>query len=288
MSYSLDIQKYNLDEILVLFDLYDSNITLENLKSAKKKVLKMHPDKSKLPSEYFLFYKKAFDVIVEFYDDKNKMGQEVNEENTEYNGNIDDIQKAKMKLNLSNIKEKDFGKIFNDLYEKNMITPKKNENEWFKDEKSMYLNDNIDYIKREQKRNTGQIIKHKDIQMINSSRGTDIYDDFQGQNSYFTCDASSKLQYEDLRKVHRNETIFPVDVKDFDNMKIYNSQEKLKKARDEEDLIPKEYIESKEIFDYQEKLSRKAISEKDFRSKLKNMEYNEKNKSVLSYFLRLE
>ena len=38
-------------------------MTLEQLKVAKKKVLMIHPDKSKLPAEYFLFYKKAFDKL---------------------------------------------------------------------------------------------------------------------------------------------------------------------------------------------------------------------------------
>ena len=54
----LDINNYGYLELLTLFGLghdYDE----KDLKDAKKIVLKMHPDKSKLGPEYFLFFSKA-------------------------------------------------------------------------------------------------------------------------------------------------------------------------------------------------------------------------------------
>ena len=51
----LDINNYNLDDILNLFKI-PSNFTESHLKMAKQIVLKTHPDKSGLSSEYFLFY----------------------------------------------------------------------------------------------------------------------------------------------------------------------------------------------------------------------------------------
>jgi hypothetical protein len=62
---------YSLKDLLALFHT-DYNINLEDLKRAKKQVLMTHPDKSKLPAEYFLFYKKAFDIVVNFYNNQNK------------------------------------------------------------------------------------------------------------------------------------------------------------------------------------------------------------------------
>ena len=54
----LNVENYNLNEILELFKLdYDFNSS--DLKKAKRVVLMTHPDKSKLPKEYFLFYTKA-------------------------------------------------------------------------------------------------------------------------------------------------------------------------------------------------------------------------------------
>ena len=63
-----------------LLDLNSSQtVTVEHLKRAKKKVLMMHPDKSRLPKEYFLFYKKAFDIIYRLYDDVHKVSKPVEE-----------------------------------------------------------------------------------------------------------------------------------------------------------------------------------------------------------------
>ena len=62
-THNLDIQSYSFYDIIELFDLSPDNVSLEDLKRAKKRVLMLHPDKSKLPKEYFLFYKKAFIFI---------------------------------------------------------------------------------------------------------------------------------------------------------------------------------------------------------------------------------
>ena len=54
-SMDLDINNYELTDILNLFKLpvmFDD----KHLKQAKVTVLHMHPDKSKLPKEYFLFF----------------------------------------------------------------------------------------------------------------------------------------------------------------------------------------------------------------------------------------
>ena len=53
-GHNLDINMYSFKEILELFDL-DYNMNLEDLKRAKKKLVQIHPDKSNLPNEYFIF-----------------------------------------------------------------------------------------------------------------------------------------------------------------------------------------------------------------------------------------
>jgi hypothetical protein len=90
---------YSLDEVLGLFDL-KYNITVDDLKRAKKKVLMLHPDKSKLSSEYFLFYKKAFDIIVQFYENQNKQNKAV--ENVEYKPLHGELNKTKYILRSFN------------------------------------------------------------------------------------------------------------------------------------------------------------------------------------------
>ena len=105
----LDINNYSLEDILKLFDInYDFNHT--TLRHVKKSVLMLHPDKSKLDKEYFLFFSKAYDVLVKILEfrSQQKRSEEVNisyetldscEENEEI------INKIK--------KHKNFNKIFN-------------------------------------------------------------------------------------------------------------------------------------------------------------------------------
>jgi hypothetical protein len=67
----LDINNYNLHDILSLFRI-PINFNEEDLKSAKQVVLKTHPDKSKLPSEYFLFYSKAYKMLYSVWEFKKR------------------------------------------------------------------------------------------------------------------------------------------------------------------------------------------------------------------------
>ena len=65
-SLDLNIDNYNLPDILALFNL-PTLFNEDDLKRAKLAVLKTHPDKSKLPKEYFLFFTKAYRIIHQIY-----------------------------------------------------------------------------------------------------------------------------------------------------------------------------------------------------------------------------
>ena len=65
-TYDLDITKYSFEEILGIFHL-SATMSLSDLKRARKRVLMTHPDKSNLPPDYYIFYKKAFDIVVAYY-----------------------------------------------------------------------------------------------------------------------------------------------------------------------------------------------------------------------------
>jgi hypothetical protein len=80
-SHNLVIENYSLDELLELFDLKSYQLNVNDIKKAKHRVLMLHPDKSRLPAEYFLFYKKAFDVVVQFYENQNRQSPTSSERN---------------------------------------------------------------------------------------------------------------------------------------------------------------------------------------------------------------
>jgi hypothetical protein len=65
-SLDLDIDNYNLPDILALFNL-PTLFNEDDLRRAKLAVLKTHPDKSKLPKEYFLFFTKAYRIVHQIY-----------------------------------------------------------------------------------------------------------------------------------------------------------------------------------------------------------------------------
>lgn len=65
-SLDLNIDNYNLPDILALFNL-PTLFNEEDLKRARVAVLKTHPDKCQLPKEYFLFFTKAYRIIHQIY-----------------------------------------------------------------------------------------------------------------------------------------------------------------------------------------------------------------------------
>lgn len=86
----LNIEKYSIKDILHLFNFESGTLTKDDLKKAKKIVLKIHPDKSRLDPKYFLFFMKAYNHIEELY-----KGQRLQEktlrcllQNYQYNGNV--------------------------------------------------------------------------------------------------------------------------------------------------------------------------------------------------------
>ena len=58
----LNIDNYNLKDILKLFSISEE-FTEKDMKEAKKIVLQIHPDKSKLDAKYFYFFSKAYKII---------------------------------------------------------------------------------------------------------------------------------------------------------------------------------------------------------------------------------
>ena len=136
MNHNLDISTYSLAELFGLFDMTYETMNLENMKRAKNQVMMLHPDKSRLNPDYFLFYKKAFDTIMHYYNERNRQNQCVPSENPEY--------KPEMKTQKLHTIEDDvnFHRKFNELFEKNMVSaPDTKRNEWFKDEKPIYDNE---------------------------------------------------------------------------------------------------------------------------------------------------
>jgi len=67
----LDINNYDLPDILRLFKL-PADFTPAELKQARSRVLALHPDKSSLDSQYFVFFSKAYAMLQTVHEFKTK------------------------------------------------------------------------------------------------------------------------------------------------------------------------------------------------------------------------
>jgi len=229
----LDINNYELNDLLELFNLktiYD----LEDLKTAKKIVLKMHPDKSKLLPEYFLFYCKAYKRLCSLYLIKNKNLQKIEE--TEYTKDIDESIKNVLDKNIFLQENKNFNKEFNEMFEKNNIKEKQGYGEWLKDtyehdnkiefDNNISWDDKINIKKKEMK----TLVKYNGVDNLFFNTSASFIDDEVINNN---SDLFSSLTYQDLKQAH-TETLIPVTDEDYDNVLKFNTLNEYKIYRDKD------------------------------------------------------
>ena len=94
--------------------------------------------------------------------------------------------------------------------------------EWFKNETPMYdqkvngsVNDAIQQVKSQ------GLVQYNGVQNITGYNNNQLYEN--DNNSYASSDIFGKLKYDDLRRVHKDETVFSVSEKDMNNIKTYSS-----------------------------------------------------------------
>tara|TARA_B100001057_G_scaffold264219_1_gene264306 strand:- start:2226 stop:3131 length:906 start_codon:yes stop_codon:yes gene_type:complete len=295
--HNLDIHMYSLTELLDLFGL-THDISMEDLKRAKKKVLMSHPDKSKLDAKYFLFYKKAFEVIVQFYDNQNKH-KKMQRNDTEYDSSshnhLDNSNTKEVSSKINKIPTKDFQTQFNKLFDENMTTKiDQSKNDWFTSNENNYEiaenvnSKNMGEVLNKIKENQSSMVQYNGVQnlYVNGNSGNSLYEKDDG--AYVTTDPFSKLKFDDLRKVHKDETVFSVSEKDIHKVPQYASVDQFVRARGKQAVSPMEKQEAERILATQNETYRQQIMQKEYDDKLKTMKNAEKNKGILSKFLFLK
>ncbi len=294
--HNLNVHMYNLDELLNLFNL-NYRFSKEDLLKAKKKVMMTHPDKSNLDAKYFLFYKKAYDIILEFYKNQNKHNDDIYDK--DYAANEYDNQNSsttkEMSKQINKIPTKQFQQKFNTLFEENMTSkPDPTVNEWFTSEENMYdlkgtvnksnMNQMFEKVKSQQ----SNLVKYKGVQtlQVNGNSGNSLYD--QNNDDYVSTDVFSKLKFDDLRKVHKDQTVLQVSEKDYQNIPKYNSVDQFVRARGKQTLTPLEKQKAEQLLAQENETYKQEIMQKEYEAKLRSMKNEEKNKHILSKFLYLK
>ena len=269
----LNIDNYNLQDLLNLFKL-DSNFNEEDLKQAKKIVLKTHPDKSGLDPDYFRFYSSAYKSIYKIWQFKNKE-EKGDKTNTTYRTDYDESEKNKMidtylsKEKINNSKK--FNKWFNEQFEQNKMNREDETagyGDWLKSNEDVDDFQNIsqsqlgEEIERK-KQQMRSLTVHKGIQDLhfNSSGASDLIGDTPDS---YGSDLFSNLQYEDLRKAH-TETVVPVTIEDYNNTKKFKNVNDYKDYRNSQSTTPLSEIQAREYLTNKGKLEDKETTERAYK-----------------------
>lgn len=295
-NHNLNIQDYSLDELLGLFNIRSNTpITIEQLKHAKKKVLMLHPDKSKLESSYFLFYKKALDIVVQYYHQQHRQDVEVIPENAKYV--LPDTPKStsvQVNQTIEKMGKTGFQQKFNQLFEENMVkAPNTEKNAWFSSNEPVYDNVSVSNAKQlsevfeNMKQKNQGMVKYLGVSEMNSYAGSggNLYED-EEDDTYVSSDPFSKLKYDDLRKVHKDQTVFSVSESDYAKVPKYSSVDHF--SRERSNLgEPMDKQNAEKIIASREREMQAKMMQRQHQSNLKTIEYTEKNKNILSSFMRL-
>jgi len=294
-SHNLNIQMYSFKDILELFNL-SYTISLDELKRAKKMVLTMHPDKSRLPSEYFLFYKKAYEVVFQYYNEQTKTSYQVPHANIDYAPLENETANEKIAKSIQKASEKkDFQSKFNSIFEQNMAKQvDESKNDWFRSNEPLYefgdvkTKDHMSMTLESIKEKNSALVKHNQLQNMAYSSGSQLYDDDENSQAYVSSDPFGKLKYDDLRKVHKDETVFSVSERDYAKVKKFNSVDEYNQSRSSQVLTPLEKSSAEMMLKTQQDAHRERMLAKQHQSHLQTMNYEEKNKNVMARFLRIE
>lgn len=250
----LNIDNYNLDDLLGLFKL-GYNFTENDMKQAKRIVLKTHPDKSKMDKKYFLFFSKAYKVLYSIHQFRT---QSNSDKSTVYTIEKDE---AKEKFIKSISKTENFHKVFNDFFDNNYIRTddiKTGYGDWLKSDED--LNDdkisNMTQMNEtfEKKKNTMRALAKKEEIKDTSNES---YVNLSGNTpESYSSSLFSNLQYEDLKKAHV-ETVIPVSRQDYEEKQKFSNMNDLKMYRDTDNVAPVSLQQSKQLLKNQQNLENK-------------------------------
>ena len=176
--FDLNIENYKIEDLLNLFHI-DSDFDLTDLKEVKRIALQTHPDKSKLPNEYFLFFMSAYNIIKDVWFFKNKSLQ--SRENLEF----DDTESLDTFFQKN--KDLDFHQWFNDAFNKVYVKDEKGYEKWFRQEGEEHVE-----VEEKELQQQAVVVAHP-FQKGNCFG----YDLVEGE----TCDYSSD-SYADLMQAH--------------------------------------------------------------------------------------
>jgi len=279
----LDINNYSLKDILNLFNL-SSDYDADDLKRARKWVLKTHPDKSNLDKEVFLFFTKAYNMMVKVFNFKNKTEKKV--VNSEYtSSDIDHIERNEelLKKRLAGKSRDDFNGWFNKMFDKcHEDKETRGYGDWLKS------NDDVMNIKAKNMNEFNRIFKSKKKETRELALQSNMNEKMYGTSSIsssmiddneqqvYSSDIFSKLKYEDLKKAHK-ETVVPVTEEDFYNKERFDNIDQYLRYREKNKAGVLGMEESKRILQQENMQNETVSTQRAYNMLMQDKQMNKRN-----------
>ena len=139
------------------------------------------------------------------------------------------------------------------------------------------------------KTQAASLVKYRGVENFYGGGGTNFYEDGEEESDsgYIASDLFSNLKFDDLRKVHKDQTVFAVSEADYDPSKRVQNIDLLARERSSQDLTPMEKSYAENIPAEQQREYEKRMYQKQHDSRLRTIEYERKNDNVMANFLRL-
>ena len=193
MEMDLNIDNYSLEDMLKLFNMprdYDEH----DLKTAMKILSKLHPDKSNLDKDIFIFFHKVYKILLNFYKIKKR---------DMFREDFYDESEGELLKEFS--KKKNFNKIFNKLFDSVKIKKNDGYGNWLK---------NSEIIQTEKTNNVNEYFNKKhneivltcDLKELHIKQGTPL---IENEDTVYSSDIFSNLKYDDVKDVY-SKTHIPV------------------------------------------------------------------------------
>ena len=322
----LEIDNYNLEDILRLFKL-DYEFGEQDMKRAKQVVLKTHPDKSKLDPKFFLFYSKAYKVLYQMHEFKNKQAKSIENSNTDYQSIVfghgpskggngsqyeeqDDYSKKKALQKFldknSKLKEvKHFNQWFNEEFEKNKIQNDEERNgygDWFRssDENEIFENNKNqkqmsmatmqeEFMKKKQEIRSRAMVVHQEVNETYYNESINTCNIMGDAPEEYSSGLFSQLPYQDLRKAHV-ESVIPITEEDYHSIpKFKNENEyRIHRSSQEQNAKPLSEIQAQEYLSRREKESERMAAKRAYELAKQAEIVKENNKQFWRNILTLQ
>jgi len=276
LNIDLNLDNYSCHELFNLFGIQGRQLDEQLMKSVKKIVLKTHPDKSKLHSDYYIFFSKAYNRLYSLYKSQNIADKNMNNVNTNYS-TIDETEKTNL---LDNFFDKDknfknnkhFNKWFNDKFEKHHIKEEEQEQgygDWLKSNEGI-----IETGKITQSQLGSEMEKHKQrLQGLIPYKGI--------QDSFSSSSIVSGEGFSDLKQVYE-ESVIPVTQQDYNKLKKFNGINEYSSFRDNQ--IKNVKPMDKQKADFIINKNHRDLEDQCIAMTYKNIKHTEKQKDQSNLF----